>query len=95
MYWYSWEEPPQPGGSFATHPAHDVFHVVLTAICVVDLALQAYTFYLMLKVATKQLNEYRYFMMLCAVSTACLYRQYFCRFSLGMLYAFPGHLSSQ
>lgn len=69
MYFYSHIHAPLPGGSFATHPAHAVFHEVLAAVCVVDLVIQVYTFYLMLRVATKQLSEYRFFMMLCTVGT--------------------------
>lgn len=69
MYFYSFVHAPLPGGSFATHPAHAVFNQVLAVVCVVDLAVQVYTFYLMLRVATKQLSEYRFFMMLCMVGT--------------------------
>ncbi|KAH7712539.1 hypothetical protein AAVH_20140 [Aphelenchoides avenae] len=75
MYYYSWDKniPPLPGpGSYATHPAHEVFHVILTSITTINLSLQAYTFYLMLRVATTQLNEYRYFMMLSTTWDICL-----------------------
>lgn len=68
MYWYWFDQAPVPGGSLATHPAHGVFHQVLAIVCVADLALQAYNFYLMLRVARKQLSEYR-LMMLCTVRT--------------------------
>ncbi|KAH7718173.1 hypothetical protein AAVH_14376, partial [Aphelenchoides avenae] len=73
MYYYSWVEPPLPGpGSYATHPAHEIFHVILTVITTINLVLQAYTFYLMMRVARTQLNEYRYFMMLSTTWDVCL-----------------------
>ncbi|KAH7680532.1 hypothetical protein AAVH_41093 [Aphelenchoides avenae] len=67
MYWDMYDSPPEPGGSYATHPAHAVFHAIMLAVSIVDLLLQAYTVHLMCRVATKQLREYRYFMMLCTV----------------------------
>ncbi|KAH7711505.1 hypothetical protein AAVH_21196 [Aphelenchoides avenae] len=69
MYWDGWLLPPRPGGSYATHPAHAVFHGITLGVSVVDLLLQAYTVNLMWRVAAKQLREYRYFMMLCTVIT--------------------------
>lgn len=69
MYWYTWEGPPVPGdGSFATHPSHAIFHQIFTLITVVDVILQLYNFFLMLRVSTARLKEYRYFMALCTVS---------------------------
>lgn len=67
MYWDTWDGPPRTGGSYAAHPAHAVFHWILFAVSVVDVALHAYTLYLMLRVATKQLKEYRLFLALSAV----------------------------
>ncbi|KAH7718175.1 hypothetical protein AAVH_14378 [Aphelenchoides avenae] len=73
MYYYTWGKPPLPGpGSYATHPAHEVFHVILTVVTSVNLLLQVYTFYLVLRVARTQLNEYRYFMMLSTTWDTCL-----------------------
>ena len=67
MYWDKFDSQPEPGGSYATQPAHAVFHAIMLGVSIVDLLLQAYTVHLMLRVATKQLREYRYFMMLYTV----------------------------
>ncbi|KAH7712538.1 hypothetical protein AAVH_20139 [Aphelenchoides avenae] len=73
MYYYSWDDRPLPGpGSYATHPAHEIFHIILTVVTTISLILQVYTFYLMLRVARTQLNEYRYFMMLSTTWDVCL-----------------------
>ncbi|KAH7725041.1 hypothetical protein AAVH_07318, partial [Aphelenchoides avenae] len=66
MYWNTWDQTVgEPGGSYATHPAHAIFHPISIAIALVDITAQVYTLFLMVHVAKKQLSEYRYFMMLC------------------------------
>lgn len=71
MYYDIFNGPGRPGGSYATHPAHGVFHEVFIVITSVDLFLQAYTVYLMLRVAKSELNEYRYFMIFSTVIEPC------------------------
>lgn len=59
-----------PGnGSFATDSAHEVFRHVLSAYTSLDVVLQIYVAFLILRVSTDALKEYRYFMLLCTVST--------------------------
>lgn len=80
MYYYAWDAPPIPGGSYATHPAHAIFHNVLIVIASLGVVLQSYTVFLMLRVAKSELNEYRYFIML---STVVDYRGLCQGFELG------------
>lgn len=50
--------------------AHSTFFAALLAIAVADVVLQLYCVFLILRVATNIIKEYRYCMLLCTVSLA-------------------------
>lgn len=53
--------------SFYGMPKHAFFRTCMRTVTVVDVTLQIYAIYLILRVAASTLKHYRYFMLLCSV----------------------------
>lgn len=61
-------------GTFADDPRHEVFHNILLAVTALDLLMQLYTVYLIMRVSATQMNRYRYFLLFSTVCRSDEYR---------------------
>lgn len=55
-------------GSFATDPVHDTFHGIFVVYTIFGILLQLYSGFCILRVARDAVGEFRFLMLLCAVS---------------------------